>query len=303
MEIFKEPSINPNLAIALGFFDGVHTGHLKIIKTLIREAKKRNLKTAAVTFTKNPSNYFNDIKTPYIQTLKDKEKILEKLGLDYLYELDFSKVKEMDADEYIEKILIKKFWAKLIVVGFNHTFGKKRKGNSKYLAQLAKNFGYDCIIIPEEKFQNQKISSTIVRKEIKNGNIEKVNLLLKRPLTVTNEVIKGNQVARKLGYPTINIIWQKELQKLPYGVYFGFVKINEKEYKSLISWGIKPTLSKENKEILEAHILNFKGDLYGKTVTVGFLSKIRDQKKFKDFNSLKKQLDEDFENIKCKTDV
>ncbi len=300
MEIFNKPTINPDLAIALGFFDGLHLGHKKIIETLKSQAQKRNLKTAVITFSKNPANYFKNNAAPYIQTNLQKRKILKEFGIDYLYELDFSFFKELEADEYIEQILIKNFSPKVIVAGFNHTFGKNRKGSSDLLNELSKKYDYNCIIVPEEKFENQKVSSTNIRDEIKKGNLEKTAKFLNRPLTVAGRVIKGKQIARKLGYPTANIIWEKELIHLPYGVYLGFTVVDNEKYKSLISWGKKPTFESETnkeEEILEAHILNFNKDIYDRTIEVGFISKIREQKKFENVDCLKKQLDEDFRQI------
>lgn len=303
MEIFNKPDTNPNLAVALGFFDGIHLGHKKIIDALKFEAKKRNLKTAVITFSKNPSNYFNENTALYIQTNSQKRKMLEDMGIDYFYELDFSDVKDFEAKEYIEKILIKNFKPKLIIAGYNHTFGKNRSGNSALLEEMSEKYGYDCVIVTKEEYENEKVSSTLVRKEIQNGNIEKITRLLNRPFAVEGKVIKGAQIARKLGYKTANIIWQKEFARLPYGVYLGFSIVEGKKYKSLISWGRKPTFENElnkEQEILEAHILDFNQDIYDKIIEVGFLSKIREQKKFENIDLLKQQLDEDF---KCTNNI
>lgn len=295
MEVFREITENKGIALALGYFDGIHIGHKKIITTMLNEARKKGLKTAVVTFSKNPRDYFTNEITPNIQTFKDREIIIESLGVDYLYELDFNDFKDMEAIDYLKDVLIKNFSPKLIVVGYNHTFGKERKGTPGFLKDFSSKYGYDCIIVPELKYKDkEEVSSTIIRKRIQYGHLNAIKALLGRFFSVRNSVIKGQKLATTLGYPTVNLVWPNSMIKLPYGVYWGYVQVDSKMYRALISWGTKPTLTEGKNEILEAHIYDFKDDVYGKIVKVLFVKKVRDCIDFKSILVLKTQLQKDY---------
>ena len=295
MEIFREIKQIKGLALALGFFDGIHIGHKKILSTLIQQAKATGSETAVITFEKNPNDYFSDEITPMLQTYKDKELIMDSLGIDYLFELDFEQFKELEAEEYLRDILVKNFAPPVIVVGYNHTFGKDKIGTPAFLREHEHKYGYECVVVPELKYEDtREVSSSAIRKEIQYGNLDTVKALLGRCFSVRNSVVKGNKMARALGYPTANLIWPNSMVKLPYGVYFGFVHVNGKMSPSLISWGTKPTLSDGSEEILEAHIYDFDQDLYGKILNVTFVEKLRDEQNFGNVLVLKTQIQKDY---------
>ena len=294
MEVYSKLSLNKNLALGLGYFDGVHLGHKKIIETLVKTAKEKNIKSAVITFKNNPANFFNIIPTLNIQTSSERKIYLENLGVDYLYEFDFEDYKNYTAEEYLKDILIKNFEPEYIIIGYNHTFGKNRKGNPDFLKKNSKKYNYECITVPEEKYFNKKISSTIIRNEIKKGNFELVRNLLGRYFSISGIVQKGDNVASNLGFKTANLNWDNNIVKPKYGVYFGFLKLENETHPALISWSTKPTLSKEKKETLEAHIFNFDKDIYNKTVEISFVKMLRNMKKFNNFNDLKKQIEKDY---------
>ncbi len=295
MEVLREITKNKGLAIALGYFDGIHIGHKKILSTLVQQARAEGLKTAVVTFETNPANYFNKEKILDIQNFKDKELIMQSLGIDYLYELNFELYKDLSAHEYLKDILVKYFEPKIIVVGYNHTFGKDRTGNPSFLKDYETNYNYNCIVVPEYKYKDkEKVSSTEIRKRIKYGHLNAIKAFLGRYFSVRNSVIKGDKVARTLGYPTANIVWPNSMMKLPYGVYFGFVQIDTKMNPALISWGNKPTLTKGDEEIIEAHIYDFSENIYGKIIKVIFVKKLRDQENFGNIRVLITQLQKDY---------
>ena len=299
MEVIRQLKENKGIVLALGYFDGMHLGHKKIIKTLVRSAQEKGLKSAVITFDKNPANFFNDEQILNIQTFKDKELAIASLGVDYLYELNFEKIKDLTAQEYIENILVKYFEPKLIVVGYNHTFGKEKQGTSAYLSQEASKYGFETIIVPEQKYEdNEKISSSLIRKRIQYGHLNAVKALLGRNFSVRNAVIKGNKKARALGYPTANIVWPESMVKLPYGVYWGFCQTGSRLRPALISWGNKPTLTSGENEILEAHIYDFDQDLYGKIIKVVFVQKDRDIENFGNIRVLATQLQKDYTKFK-----
>lgn len=294
MEVLQELSENKGIAIALGFFDGIHVAHKKILNTLKKYADNEKIKTAVLTFDKNPASYFSEEEIPQIQTYKDREIMLEFMGIDFLYELNFEEFKEMSAEEYIEKVLVKYFNPKFIVVGYNHTFGKDKTGTPSLLKEYSSVYGYKCIIVSEQKYDDtEEISSTAIRKYIQTGCLSKAKLLLGRNFSVRNSVIKGSKMATALGCPTANLIWPNSMIKLPYGVYYGYSQIANKLYPSLISWGTKPTVTDGKEEILESHIYNYNENLYGKILKVIFERKVRNEEKFSSPLMLKAQIAKD----------
>jgi len=296
MQVFRELTKKEGIAIALGYFDGMHIGHKKIISTLVNAAQIQGYKTAVITFDKNPADYFNSEPTLSIQTFKDRELILSSLGVDYLYELNFESLKDLSAQEYLENILIKNFKPKIIVVGYNHTFGKNKIGNGLYLKEYSSKYGYETIIVPELRYKNkEEVSSSVIRKRIKAGHLNAVKALLGRNFSVRNSVIKGDKVATTLGFPTANLVWPNSMIKLPYGVYYGFCQVASKLYPALISWGTKPTLTDGSEDILEAHLYEFDENLYGKIIKVIFIKKARDEQNFGNIKVLTTQLKKDYE--------
>ena len=299
MEILHEITENKNIAVALGYFDGIHIGHRKILQTLIQNAKAMGIKCAVVTFEDNPANHLKNEKTLNIQTYKDREIILASLGVDYLYELDFEKYKHMQANEYLKDVIVKYLKPKLIVVGYNHTFGKNKEGNPNYLQEFKNLYNYECIVMPEVLYHDKEpVSSSIIRKRIEYGHLNAIKAFLGRYFSVRNSVVKGARVASSLGYPTANLVWPDSMVKLPYGVYHGFAMVDRKMYPALISWGVKPTLTQGKNEILEVHLYNFNENLYGKIINVLFSKKVRDEEKFGNILVLKTQLQKDYAAFK-----
>lgn len=295
MEVFSEINKNENIVIALGYFDGIHKGHQKIISTLVNQSKIMGVKCAVVSFSQNPANYFSSDTIQNINSFKDKELILEALRVDYLYELDFEKYKDISAIDYIKNVLVKNFKPKMIIAGYNHTFGKDKLGNSELLKEYSSKFGYECVITPELRNNDKdEISSSIIRRKIQLGKLSDVKALLGRRFYVRNSVVKGDRLATALGYPTANLIWPNSIVKLPYGVYRGFVQVDDSVIPALISWGTKPTLSDGKNEIIEAHIYKFDKVLYGKIIKVMFVKKMRDIENFGNIRVLKTQLQKDY---------
>ncbi len=295
MEVIRELTENKGIAVALGYFDGMHLGHKRVIQILITRARQMNLKTAVITFDTNPASYFSSEPVLNLMTFKDKERIMSSLGIDYLYELDFAKFKDMTAQEYLDNVIKKYFDPKLIVIGYNHTFGKDISGNSIFLSEQAKKLQYELITVPEYKYNDkEKISSSIIRERIKHGHLNAIRALLGRNYMISNSVVQGNKVARTLGYPTANIIWPDGMTKLPYGVYYGFCQVNAKLIPSLISWGTRPTLTAGDEEVLEAHLYKFQENLYGRIIKILFVKKFREQICFSNMKELKEQIRNDY---------
>ncbi len=273
---FKDIS---NVSLILGFFDGVHAGHREVIKNTPNNEK------VLVTFSKSPAEFFGR-EFRYIYSRENNYNLIEKLGIDYIYEQDFSEIVSNSADEYLQ-FLIKKFSPISITTGFNHTFGANRLGNPDFIKNYTKNFEYFCT--PATKINGETVSSTRIKELLSLGNIKKANEFLIDNFTIESSVIKGAQLGRNLGFPTANLKYPKNIIKIPYGVY----KVKVFDKPAVMNWGIKPTIGSD--EIIEVHIPNFTEDLYNKELQIEIISKIRDEKKFSNLDDLKEQIKKDVE--------
>ena len=236
--------------LILGFFDGVHTAHQAVIKSALDYAGEAML----ITFKDSPAKYFNQ-KAEYIYTRKQSLKKIMSLGVSEVIELDFAEIANMPADEYL-KFIVQKYNPISISTGYNHTFGKNRSGNPDFLAENADKFGYKYICVPPQMFNDQIISSTLIRKLLKEGNILLANRLLGTNFMLEGTVIRGAQLGRTIGFPTANIKYTPEIVQIPFGVYSA--RVNNRP--AVLNWGMKPTVH-NTKELWEE---SGRWDVYGK---------------------------------------
>ena len=295
MEILNKLKSNENLAIALGFFDGVHLGHKAVINAAVDYAKKNNIKSAVVTFRQSPYVALNNVKPNYIITLEEKIKAIKKLGVDYLYLSDFTEdLAKQTASDYL-KNLVDDLHPKMIATGFNHYFGYNKSGGVDYLRLKQQEYGYEFKEINPIKLNEDVISSTAIRKALSNGDIPKANSMLGYRFYVKNEVIKGRQIGRTIGFKTANLKMPEKMINIPDGVYAVEVEVLGKKYMGIANFGSNPTVTDDSQKLLEVHIIDFNQDIYGELVKVSFLVKIRNEKKFQSLAELKAQIEKDIE--------
>lgn len=286
----------PNIALTIGNFDGIHIGHKKILEKLKSAGQERGLKTALLTFEPHPAKIFGKDSQNRIYNLSEKVRILKLEGLvDFLFIIHFNKdLINLPADNFLRDILLKNINMKYILVGYDFCFGKDRKGNIKFLEDESKKLNFKFEQISEQKFDNKTYSSSLVRKFIKNGQIKEVNNILARKFSISGLIIKGRGIARQIGYPTANIIPKKYQIYPKYGVYKVEISIEGEGFlPAILNFGLKPTITDENKAIFEIHIFNFNKDIYGKKVRVRFLHFIREERRFDDIEALKGQIKND----------
>lgn len=287
------------IAVALGNFDGIHLGHRNLLTLMKKEAEKKNIKTAVFTFHNHTNSILLRKELPNMLTDKEqKVNILKDIGIDFLYMINFDKkIMTMEPKEFVEKIIIEKLNAKLVVVGFNYRFGYQAKGDGEYLKKLGKEIGFDVIIVPPVNIGEELISSTYIRKLIKDGNISKANEILGRHYTIRGKVVNGRGRGRCMGIPTANIESENRYVIPKIGVYETRTNIDNKLYLSLTNVGRKPTFNETDISI-ETYILGFDGSLYGKDIDVSFLSFIRNEKKFNTKEELIEQIKQDINVVK-----
>ena len=279
-----------NGVIAIGNFDGLHLGHQKVINEARLKAKKYKLPLGVMTFEPVPVMYFSKkSKDHRINSLQQKKLQLEKLKLDFLIIIKFDKIfSSLTAEQFIEKIIYKKTKCKYLYVSKNFKFGFKRRGNIHTLKKFEKEFNYKNIITKPLKKNKKIISSTFIRNKIRAGKIELINKLLNRNWCIEGKVIKGKKRGRKIGFPTCNMSLNSYvIPKL--GVYA--VKVTTKDFikNGIANIGYRPTF-KGQSLLLETNIFGINKNLYNKEISVGFKKFIRSEKKFKNFEYLKKQI-------------
>ena len=291
----KETFKSRNLCLCIGNFDGIHLGHQHVIKKIIKNSQSDNLKSAIMTFVPHPKIYFKKTDGNFnIITNSYKKNFLKSLGVENYIEYNFNKtLSNLDAVDFIEKILVKQLSVKKIVVGKDFRFGKDRKGDTSLLKKLSSKHKYKLSIIGhvKNKRTNLKFSSSIIRKNINEGSFEKVSQALGRNWFMQGKIVKGSQKARLINFPTANMKPGNHI--LPKkGVYCVNVIFNGNLYKGIANFGERPTVKGVNL-LLETHIFEFNREIYGKELTVEFLTFIRSEKKFKDFKSLTTQINKD----------
>jgi riboflavin kinase/FMN adenylyltransferase len=297
---FDVSKIHKKSIILIGNFDGVHLGHQKLFKLANSYKKKLKLNIGVVTFEPMPKMFFNKtLKNFRISSIDQKNTILKDLGVDFLiikkFDKNFSKKK---SGFFIKEILSKRLEAKYIFVSNNFRFGNKREGDVKQLVNNEKTYDYK-IIKPEPLILNKKIiSSTYIRSLLEQGDLKRANKLLGRSWLIDGIVQKGRQQGKKIGFPTCNIDIKDYVISMP-GVYAVKVKQknSNKPLKAIANLGYRPTFN-QKKILLEVHIFNFSGNLYNKYLSVEFVKFIRKEKKFKNVNQLKKQIQSDLKIAK-----
>ena len=299
MQTFDELTYINKSSLALGFFDGLHQGHNVVLKNAINIARQNGVDATVITFKNHPLEYLTDNKVEQILTIDEKLKELEKIGIDNVVLLDFEKYSFMQAKEYIESVLIRYFSPIAITTGFNHYFGFNKEGNSALLEFYSNIYKYKYFEVPPFVFKENIVSCSVIRNMIQLGNFFEANELLGYRFYIQGVVIKGSELASKLGYPSANIRYPDNKVNIPHGVYFVKVDVKGKEYNGVLNHGYAPTLDNTTELKTEVHILDFNENIYGENIKISFISKIRNQLKFENIEKLKAQIVRDiaFTNI------
>jgi riboflavin kinase/FMN adenylyltransferase len=281
--------------VTIGNFDGVHLGHQQMLKKLLNLAKQKKLPTLVVLFEPKPKEYFHPHQAPFLlYGLREKLEVMQSLGIDYVACLNFDlKMASLQPKDFFHEYLCKRLHVKHLVIGEDFCFGKGRAGNAQALGVLAgiEHVGFE--VFDFHKIADTKVSSTQIRNLLIHSNFDEVSQLLGRPYFIMGRVGYGRQLGRQLGVPTANIAMQRYKSAL-HGVFC--VKIvschSKKEWFGVANIGLRPTVG-GHKRILEVHLFNFQGSLYGHYLQVFFLKKIRDEQKFSSLEALTQQIHED----------
>ncbi|KXG75799.1 bifunctional riboflavin kinase/FAD synthetase [Thermotalea metallivorans] len=285
--------------VALGTFDGVHIGHQTLLINLVDMCRRNHLNSIVYTFRNHPRSLTSVKGAPEkIMSGKSKLQMFRELGIDYVVSVAFDDYqRSLHPEQFIKEILIEKLHMAYGVVGFDYRFGYKAQGDVNVLRQFRHKYGYELMSIGAIKIEEEVISSTAIRKFIREGNMDKANLFLGRKFSLEGIVVKGKELGHKLGFPTANISIKENLVLPKPGVYYTKCIIDHKIYYSITNVGYNPTFG-ENPITVETHVLHFHGDLYGKKIEVQFYHRCREEIKFSTIDGLIMQVQRDIQSAK-----
>jgi len=288
--------------VTIGIFDGVHIGHKKVIKRLIKLSREVNGESVLITFWPHPRSVlnFNHTNLKYLNTLEEKKLIIERTGIDHLVIVPFTpEFSKLSPDDFIKEILVNKIGIKYFVIGFNHQFGKNREGNINNLKELGIRYKFKVEQLDAEIVEEEMVSSTNIRDALEAGDLEKANKYLGYDFFMDGKIVGGERVGRSIGFPTANIQVSDIYKLIPKnGVYAVEVLINKEYYKGMLNIGIRPTINHPvQSKSIEVHIIDFNQNIYDQTLTIFLKKRIRDEKKFQNSEMLVWQLIKDKEEV------
>jgi riboflavin kinase/FMN adenylyltransferase len=292
--IEQAPEIKGEIDAALGYFDGMHLGHQKILAATAASGMKR----AVITFSNSPAAYCSPgIDVKRLMSLDDKVAYMKNAGIDYLFMYPFDDyIKNMSKEEFVDRFIFG-LHVKHVVVGFNYTFGKGKSGTKHDLKKLCAPYGIGVEVVSSVRCRGEIISSTAIRRYLQNGDIRRANAMLGAPYTLNGSVISGKQIGRRIGFPTANIQLDAEMLVPKWGVYLTNIMIKGKKYVGLTNIGDNPTL-KAGKLSVETYILDFSGNIYDSKIRLEFEDFLREEKKFENTDALRQQIKADIETAK-----
>lgn len=289
-----DPGIGPCI-LGIGTFDGVHLGHRQLIADIIGCAREKGLPAVIFTFDHSPRKFLSpEIFRGYLTTPEEKFSLLLGTGVDHVVFRPFDETfAAVSHAEFVKNILIDRLQAETTFVGFNFCFGAGRTGNSDILRHELESHSHRCQVISPVKVGNEIVSSSIIREAVAAGDFARANRFLGRESSFSGEVVHGDHRGRVMGFPTANLQLEESLKILPpNGVYACYADTPDGSFPAIVNIGVRPTFDRR-KHLLEAHLLNFSGDLYHRTIRIRFVQRIREEKRFPDMQTLIDQIRHD----------
>jgi len=285
-----------NTAITVGSFDGVHLGHMEMLKQLIEFAKKRNGESVVFTFSPHPIRVLNPDKNfVLLTTIEEKTELFRKAGIDHLVIFPFSKeFAKLSYTEFVSSILIDKLKMQSFLVGYDNKIGRNREGNYDELVKLSKQYGFEIQQQKQLSINENDLSSTNIRQLLNNGKLLEASKLLGYPYLISGKVVHGQHLGNKLGFPTANILPSENKFVPANGVYAITVKYKKEDYLGMMNIGTRPTIEDNALEpTIEAHLFDFDGTLYDEWIQISIVRKLRNEHKFESIDALRAQLKKD----------
>lgn len=288
-------------AVALGAFDGIHLGHRAILGTAVAQARRHDLQALACTFDRDPLEVLQPARAPLaITTLEERLELIGETGIDTAVVIAFTPaVAAIEPEAFVKEVLVGTLRAREVVVGFNHRFGRGARGDAGLLETLAGGLALTAHIVPALTVDGVTVSSSEIRVALQRGDLARAAQLLGRWYSIRGEVVRGAGRGRTLGFPTANVKTERPLG-LSAGVYVCEVGVGSNRYQSVVNVGVRPTFG-ETELAVEAHLLDFSGDLYRVRLTLTFLRRLRDERKFPSIDALRHQIELDIASARKDT--
>lgn len=305
IEQLEHLSSHQDCVIALGNFDGLHYGHQALMEELQLMKEASGCEAAVLMFTTHTSEVTKQRRQSLIQSNRQKERALESMGIDVIYEVPFTKeLMAMEPEVFLKELLLEKLQVRGIVVGFNYRFGHKARGNTDLLRELQKEENYLLTVVDPVRLDGREVSSTRIRGLIEEGRIRQANTLLGRPFAIEGEIVHGKHLGSKLGVPTANMKFDTNYVHPRFGVYLGRFTVEGKSYYSATNIGTNPTFKEQGIKV-ESYLLDFEGDIYGKWAELELLEFLRPELAFDSVEELIIQMNRDIERaesivVNCK---
>ncbi|MDA8920041.1 bifunctional riboflavin kinase/FAD synthetase [Porticoccaceae bacterium] len=293
-------SFNQRSVVTIGSFDGVHLGHQAILNQVKAVAAELGLPSVVMTFEPQPQEFFSGERAPArLMRLREKVDALFEFGVDQVLCLQFNReLRNLTAAEFVRSVLVDGLGTRHLIVGDDFRFGCDRSGDFKMLSEMGETYDFAVQDTETLEVDGQRVSSTLVRQILEQGNFERASQLLGKPFTITGRVVYGQQLGRELGFPTANVQLNRYSAPLS-GVYAVLVNIDGAVYQGAANVGLRPTVGDLLKPILEVHLLDFEADLYGRRIEVEFVTKIRDEEKFTSLDKLIESIQRDVKQIRA----
>jgi riboflavin kinase/FMN adenylyltransferase len=281
--------------VTLGIFDGVHRGHRALLDILVSRAVEVNGESVVVTFYPHPRLVLepNHVKLSFLTTMEEKKVLLAKANVDHLIVLEFTKqFSKIPACDFVQDILVKKIGTKHLIIGYNHHFGRRGEGDFQTIKQCSDSLDFTVEQVQGLQTEEGAISSSLIRDSLLNGRLDMANKLLGYSYSVAGTVIRGKKIGRSIGFPTANIKPEDKYKLIPCnGVYAVEVQIDGFVHHGMLNIGSNPTVNNDTRvRSIEVHILSFEHDIYGKKISVIFIKRLRDEKKFDNIRQLAEQM-------------
>jgi riboflavin kinase/FMN adenylyltransferase len=277
-------------AVALGAFDGIHLGHRAILGTAVSLAQQGRLRAVACTFDRHPTEVLQPDRAPVpITSLEERLELIAETGIDTTVVIPFTPaIAATEAKAFVQDVLIGTLKAHEVVVGFNHRFGRGARGDAQLLETLAGPLGFRAHVVPALTVDGVAVSSSEIRSALQRGDLPAAARLLSRPYSIRGTVVRGAGRGRTLGFPTANVKTERPLG-LPVGVYVCRLLVGTRQHQAVVNVGFRPTFG-ETELAVEAHVLDFTGDLYDERVTLTFIRRLREERKFPNVDALRQQI-------------
>lgn len=300
MQYYTNPDIQTfkhNVVATTGFFDGIHRGHQKVIREVVKSAAEKQMLSAVITFWPHPRIVLNKDVSQFklLSTLDEKRYLIENLGVDDLIVVPFTyELSQLSAEDFFKQILIEKLKVKSLIVGYDHHFGKGGQANFGKIKEIGEHAGVCVERIEANSINGVTISSSKIREALQNGDIIAANEYLGYNYPLSGTVVHGKKLGRKMGFPTANIQPDDVLKLIPQdGIYAVKVIHNNITYNGMLSIGIRPTIDDERQRTIEVNIFDFDKTIYGDTISLQFIARLRNELKFDSINELRLQIEQD----------